>query len=116
MMKKLFFAIAILFAGCTSQSDHFAKVERECNFSPAEQKRAWNNIVVHVRSEYPVHSTFCELDESAEQQSFLVVEGECRVYLGCSKNIDGEFLMHGDMLVVLDEETQEVKKAYGVKW
>lgn len=115
-MNKLLFPIALFIGGCSTQGGQSAKVDRECDFSSAEQEVAWSNVLSHVRSEYPQHAMFCELEEPASQQRFLVLKGECRVYLGCSKSVDGEFLTHGDMLVVVDKKTQKVIEAYGVKW
>ncbi|UTF60124.1 hypothetical protein [Gilvimarinus sp. DA14] len=115
-MKTLSIAIILFVVGCSSTNEQWATVERDCQFTSAEREAAWGNVVSHVRSEHEDHAKFCELEESSEQQSFLVVQGECRVYLGCSKTVDGEFLTHGDMLVVVDEKTQEVVRAYGVKW
>ena len=115
-MTKLLIPITLLIAGCSAPQGDWAKVERKCNFSSQEREVAWRNVISHVRSEYPEHARFCELEESAKKQRFLVVKDECRVYLGCSKTVDGEFLTHGDMLVVINEDTREVTKAYGVKW
>ena len=77
---------------------------------------AWRNVVSYVRSEFPDHAKFCDLSGQSKNQNFLVVEGECRTYLGCSNEVNGEVLLHGDMLVVVDEQSQKVIKAYGVKW
>lgn len=116
-MNRLLLLIALLVSGCSTQGGKWAKVvDRECHFNASDQEIAWSNVISHVRSEYPKHATFCELEEPASKQRFLVVDGECRVYLGCSKAVDREFLTHGDMLVVVNEETQEVIKAYGLKW
>ncbi len=115
-MKLAIAILTIFFLGCSNTGDHFAKVERKCKFSSDQKESAWSNVITYVRSEYPDHAKYCELNESSESQEFLVVEGECRIYLGCSNQIEGEVLLHGDMLVVVDEKTQKAIKVYGVKW
>ena len=116
MMRLIFFSIIVFLVGCSSEKIQWAKVERKCSLSSEQKEVAWQNIVAHVSSRYPEHSNFCELDKPAEKQEFNVVNGECRIQLGCSKNVNGEFLTHGDLLVVINEFNQSVINAYGVKW
>ena len=116
IMKFTITLLTIFLLSCSSTGNNFAKVERECLFDQAQKLRAWSNIVTHVKSEYPRHAEFCDLNRSYSDRSFNVVDGECRIYLGCSNQVSNEVLSHGDMLVVINEETQEVIKAYGVKW
>ena len=115
-MKLLISILIIMLSGCSHTKDHFAKVDRKCKLNQEQKEMAWRNVVSYVRSEFPDHAKFCDLSGQSKNQNFLVVEGECRTYLGCSNEVNGEVLLHGDMLVVVDEQSQKVIKAYGVKW
>lgn len=115
-MKLVIAILTIILWGCSNTGYQFAKVDRKCKFNQEQKEMAWRNVVSHVRSEFPDHAKFCELNEQSKNQEFLVVEGECRIYLGCASQVDGEVLLHGDMLVVVDENTQKAIRAYGVKW
>jgi hypothetical protein len=115
-MKLVISILVVLLWSCSNTSNQFAKADRKCNFNQEQEEIAWRNVVSYVRSELPSHAKFCALNERPKNLEFLIVEGECRIYLDCSNQVDGEVLLHGDMLVVVDEQSQKAIKAYGIKW
>ena len=108
--------LLIFLTSCATQNDRLPSVDRLCNFDEKQKEIAWSNVVNSLIMNYPEHSKYCEINEPASSQTFNVVSGECRVYLGCTGTVEGHMLSHGDWVVTINEATQEVIEFHDVTW
>jgi len=69
-----------------------------------------------MKSQRPKHSEYCELAEPASKQLFTLVEGQCRTYFACGKSVNGDQLLHGEIFVYINHQTQEITGIYDVAW
>lgn len=115
-MKHLVPLLATLLSSCATHNYPWAEPQGPCALTERQKNIAWRNAARVMKELRPKHSEYCELDRPAAKQTFIIVEGKCRTYLGCGKSIDDGYLLHGDVFIYINRNTLEVEGIYDVEW
>lgn len=115
-MKYLLMIAVSYFLGCANPEYPWAKSQGACNLTEKAKEKAWSNVVKTMKGIYPKYSKHCDFKQPRHNLAFELVEGKCRVYLGCSEPVGGRYILHGEKFVYISEETLEVTDIYDVAW
>ena len=115
-MKGISMLSTIFIVSCASQQHSFSEPEHMCALDSEQKEMAWRNVIDTLIQRYPEHSKYCETEALASSKMFAVQNDECQVYLACAKSVNGSSLLHGDWIVTINEQTQEVIEFHDVVW